>query len=280
MNSQFVLSQIFIYPVKSLGAITLQKAVIEERGLQHDRRWLVIDAHNRFLSQREFPAMALIEVALGENELILQHRTQSIAPLSVPFMPQTFDLLRVTVWDDTIEAIVVSDACNAWLSTVLGAPVRLVYLPDTSPRPADTAYAHFNTNVSFSDGFPYLVVSQSSLDDLNARLFEPVEILRFRPNLVVDGPPPYDEDQWFEFEIGQRQFYGVKPCARCIMTTINPQRGEFSGKEPLKTLAAYRKVNNKIFFGQNVITRTTGLLQVGDSVRVMSRKTRQTFSSI
>jgi uncharacterized protein len=278
MHTELFLSQILIYPVKSLGGIALQKATIEERGLQHDRRWLVIDTHNRFLSQREFSKMALIEVALGENELILKHRTQPVAPLRVPFLPQTFDILNVTVWNDTIEAVVVSDACNAWLSTVLDAPVRLVYLPDTSPRPADSNYAHFDTNVSFADGFPYLLISQASLHDLNTRLSEPVEMLRFRPNLVVEGALPYDEDQWFEFEIGHSAFYGVKPCARCIMTTVNPETGEIAGKEPLKTLATYRKVNNKIFFGQNIITRNTGTLQVGDSVRVMSRKQRQTFS--
>jgi uncharacterized protein len=274
MNTEFRLSQIFIYPVKSLGGIALQKAQIEARGLQYDRRWLVIDQNNRFVSQREYPQMALIDVALQQDGLLLTHRTRAMSSLHVPFLPQTFDLLNVTIWNDVVEAVVVSDTCNAWLTELLGQAVRLVYMPDLSPRPADPAYAHFDTNVSFADGFPYLLVGQASLDDLNTRLENPVAMQRFRPNLVVEGSLPYDEDSWFEFEIGHEVFYGVKPCARCIMTTIDPAQGEFAGKEPVKTLSTYRKYNNKIFFGQNVITRSTGTLQVGDSVRVISRKFR------
>lgn len=270
--ADFVLSQIWIYPVKSLGGISLQKAQLQERGLQHDRRWLVIDSDNCFLSQREHPEMALIDVALGEDALTLTHRKLPLAPLRVPFMPETFDLLNVSVWDDTIEAVIVNDECNRWLSQALGQNVRLVFMPDTSPRLADAAYAHFDTNVSFADGFPYLLIGQTSLDDLNTRLAERVEMLRFRPNFVVENSLPYDEEQWFEFEIGNAIFWGIKPCARCVMTTVNPETGQIAGKEPLKTLASYRKSGHKILFGQNVITRSTTSVQTGDSVRVITRK--------
>ena len=276
--TELTLSQIWIYPVKSLGGILLPKAQLEARGLQHDRRWLVVDDNHRFLSQREHPEMALIEVALDDNALLLSHRTKPLAPLRVPFLPQTFDLLKVSIWDDTVEAVVVGDACNHWLSQALGRSVRLVYMPDTSPRPADPDYAHFDTDVSFADGFPYLIIGQTSLDDLNSRLVNPVEMARFRPNFVVEGALPYDEDQWYEFEIGNATFWGVKPCARCVMTTVNPQTGQIDGKEPLKMLASYRKRGHKIFFGQNVITRSAASVETGDGVRVISRKTRETFS--
>lgn len=279
MNTELTLSQIWIYPVKSLGGILLPKAQLEERGLQYDRRWLVVDDNHRFLSQREHPEMALIDVALADDALLLAHRTLPLAPLRVPFLPQTFDLLQVRIWDDTVEAVVVSDECNRWLSQVLARNVRLVYMPDISARLADPAYAHFDTNVSFADGFPYLLIGQASLDDLNSRLAEPIEMARFRPNFVVEGTLPYDEDQWYEFEIGNATFWGVKPCARCIITTVNPETGQIDGKEPLKMLASYRKRGHKIFFGQNAITRSTASVKMGDAVRVVSRKTRETFTT-
>lgn len=278
MTSTLILSEIFIYPVKSLGSIRLTQADVEERGLRYDRRWLIIDDNNRFVTQRSYPNMALIEVTITDNGLQLRHRTRELGILTVPFFPETFDLLTVTVWDDQMEAVIVNDTSNRWLSEALGFSARLVYLPDTSPRPADSNYAPFEANVSFADGFPFLIIGQSSLDDLNTRLPEPVSMIRFRPNLVFEGGLPYDEDQWYEFSIGKVTFYGVKPCARCILTTVDPEKGEMAGKEPLKTLSTYRKRNNKIFFGQNVMTNQTGTVNVGDEIQVISRKARQTMS--
>lgn len=278
MTSALILSEIFIYPVKSLGAIRLTHAQVEERGLRYDRRWLIIDDNNRFVTQRSYPNMALIEVTMTDMGLQLRHRTRDLSALIVPFQPETFDLVTVTVWDDQIEAVIVNDASNHWLSEALGFSARLVYLPDTSSRLADSNYAPFDANVSFADGFPFLVIGQSSLDDLNTRLPEPVSMIRFRPNLVFEGGIPYDEDQWYEFTIGKLTFYGVKPCARCILTTVDPEKGEIVGKEPLKTLSTYRKRNNKIFFGQNVMTNQSGVLKIGDEIQIVSRKSRQTMS--
>jgi uncharacterized protein len=278
MNTPLTLSEILIYPVKSLGAIRLSQAQVEERGLQHDRRWLIIDDNNRFVTQREHPQMALIEPTITDGGLLLRHRNRDLGTLQVPFLPETFDLVTVAVWDDQIEAVVVNDASNRWLSDALGFSARLVYLPDTSARPADPNYAPFDANVSFADGFPYLIIGQSSLDDLNTRLSESVSMMRFRPNLVFEGGIPYDEDQWYEFTIGSVTFYGVKPCARCVLTTVDPEKGEVSGKEPLRTLSTYRKRNNKIFFGQNVLTQKSGIIRVGDEISIKSRKPRQTMS--
>jgi uncharacterized protein YcbX len=278
MNTSLILSEILIYPVKSLGAIRLSQAQVEERGLRYDRRWLIIDENNRFVTQREHPQMALIEVSFTENGLKLCHRTRDLGALNIPFQPETFDLLTVTVWDDEIEAVIVNELSNQWLSEALGFTARLVYLPDTSPRLADRDYAPLDVNVSFADGFPFLLIGQSSLDDLNTRLPESVSMLRFRPNLVFEGGSPYDEDQWYEFTIGDVTFFGVKPCARCVLTTIDPEKGEVTGKEPLRTLSTYRKRNNKIFFGQNVLTNQTGIIKVGDEMSIKSRKLRQTMS--
>lgn len=278
MNTSLILSDIYIYPVKSLGAIRVSQAEVEERGIRFDRRWVVIDDTNRFVTQRQHPTMALIEVTLTDHGLELRHRTRDLGALTVPALPETFDLVPVTVWDDTIEAVVVNDTCNRWLTEALGFSVRLMYLPDTSPRLADPDYAPFDVNVSFADGFPFLLIGQSSLDDLNTRLPDAVSMVRFRPNFVFEGGEPYDEDQWYEFTIGGIRFYGVKPCARCILTTVDPEKGEISGKEPLRTLSSYRKRNNKIFFGQNVVTQESGRIKVGDEVVVVSRKVRYTMS--
>ncbi len=278
MKTSLILSEIFIYPVKSLGAISLTQAQVEERGLRYDRRWLIIDENNRFVTQREHPQIALIDVSIADDGLLLRHRIHHLGVLKVPFQPETFDLLKVTVWDDQIEAVIVNERSNQWLSEALGFSVRLVYLPDTSLRLADRDYAPFDVNVSFADGFPFLLIGQSSLDDLNTRLPKSVSMLRFRPNLVFEGEIPYDEDQWYEFTIGNLTFFGVKPCARCVLTTIDPEKGEVTGKEPLRTLSTYRKRNNKIFFGQNLLTRQTGIIKVGDEISIKSRKPRQTMS--
>lgn len=276
--SHLFLSKILIYPVKSLGSISLLQAEVEERGLRYDRRWMIIDDNNRFVTQRQYPNMALIEVTITENGLQLRHRTRDLGILTVPFQPETFDLITVILWDDQIEVVVVNDESNRWLSEALGFSARLVYLPDTSPRLADPNYAPFDANVSFADGYPLLTIGQSSLDDLNMRLPEPVSMMRFRPNLVFEGGVPYDEDQWYEFAVGNLTFYGVKPCARCIMTTVDPEKGEIVGKDPLRTLSTYRKRDSKIFFGQNLMIHQTGTIKIGDEIRVVSRKLRQTMS--
>ncbi len=269
MNSSLILSKIYIYPVKSLAGVSVQTAEVQERGLRHDRRWLVVDQNNNFVSQREKPEMALIDVKIDENSLMVSHRTKpELGSLTVPFLPQTLDIVTVTVWDDTMEAVIVSDNCNSWFSTALDGHFKLVFMPDTSPRVADRNYVPFDVNVSFADGFPYLLIGQSSLDNLNAQLDSPVEILRFRPNFVVTGGQPHYEDHWKEFTINDLTFLGVKLCARCSMTTIDLQTAE-TGKEPLKTLATYRRQNNKILFGQNVITTSEGTVNVGDMITII-----------
>jgi uncharacterized protein len=269
MNSLLTLSEIYIYPVKSLAGIKVQSAQVEERGLQHDRRWLVIDQENNFVSQREKPEMALMDVQINENSLEISHRAKpDLGTLIVPIYPETLDFLTVSIWDDTTEAVVVNEECNRWFSEALEGNFRLVFMPDTSVRTADRRYAPFDANVSFADGFPYLLISQASLDNLNAQLDTPVEMLRFRPNFVVTGSQPHAEDNWKVFTINSLTFFGVKPCARCTMTTVDLHTAQ-TGKEPIKTLATYRRQNNKILFGQNVLAQSEGVIGVGDFVTIV-----------
>jgi uncharacterized protein YcbX len=263
-----VLSEIWIYPVKSLGGIRLKASEVEENGLRFDRRWMIVDENGVFLTQRVITKMALIKVGLSMHGLVLANRKDPLNELIIPFDPITAEPVAVSVWDDTVEAVTVSDEANAWLSSQLNKNVRIVMMPESTRRPADPRYAKHGEAVSFADGFPFLLISQGSLDDLNARLPEAIEMKRFRPNFVVAGTGPFSEDSWKSIRIGGLQFDIVKPCARCVLTTINPETGE-KGAEPLKTLASFRNVKNKILFGQNLVGRETGTVREGDEITLM-----------
>jgi len=260
-----ILSEIWIYPVKSLGGIRLTEAEVQERGLEYDRRWMVVNKFGKFLTQREFPQMALLDVSLNEDSMRISNKFEPNESVIAPFEPVSAVPISVTVWDDTVDAITVSDEVDKWLSEQLQMAVHLVIMPESTKRNVDTRFAKNGELVGFADDFPFLLISQASLDDLNSRLEEPVEMLRFRPNFVVTGTEPYAEDEWKTIEIGTLLFDIVKPCARCVLTTVDPETAK-KGREPLKTLSNYRRVGKKILFGQNVIGRHLGLVKEGDNV--------------
>ncbi|GAA4315761.1 MOSC domain-containing protein [Nibribacter koreensis] len=266
--SHLVLSEINIYPIKSLGGISLTSAQVEERGLQYDRRWMLIDESGMFLTQRKLAEMALLDVALRTDHLEVTHRTKDLPPLRVPLETNSTRSLLVTVWDDICFAYVVSPEANTWFSDALGIDCRLVYMPENSIRLIDPNYAKHNEKVSFADGYPFLIIGQESLNDLNSRLEQPVPMNRFRPTFVFTGGLPYDEENWKTFKIGDVLFYGAKPCGRCNVTTID-QFTAATSQEPLKTLATYRKQGNSVLFGMNLIGLSTGTIQVGDKIQVM-----------
>lgn len=265
-----IVSEITIYPIKSLGGISLQSAIVEDRGLQYDRRWVLADVQNRFITQRENEQMALIDIKIENDGLKVWHRLKRIAPLTIPFSPQTIDYQEITIWDDVVKAIRVSDEVDAWFSAVLGMKCRLFYQPDESIRLTDPRYSITKEeHTSFSDGYPILIIGQASFDNLNDRLDEKIEMKRFRPNLVFSGGQAHEEDDWEYFTVGNAKLVGVKPCARCIMTTINPETAE-KGKEPLRTLNQYRNFGNKILFGQNLLVVEKGKISVGDEIQMLN----------
>lgn len=268
------LSEIYIYPVKSLGGVRMDEAEVTDRGLQHDRRWMLIDENNRFISQREYPQLALFEVIIQDSNLVITDRKSGkiLTVSHSPIYPNT-PSINVTVWDDEVAACEVSKKTNDFFTQALGMSTRLVYMQDESLRKTDANYSLKGDEItSFSDGYPILIIGQSSLDDLNNRLAEFITINRFRPNFVFTGGTEFEEDEWHEFKVGEIKFFGVKPCARCIMTTIDPLTGKKKGKEPLLTLNRYRKAGNKILFGQNVLISQLGKVLVGDIIEVISRK--------
>ena len=270
------LSEIYIYPIKSLGGIRLEKANITSRGLENDRRFMLVDENGRFLSQREHPQLAIFQTEIeGDFLKITNKKNGSSLKINIQYsIPQSFNhSIIVKIWDDETTAIEVSNEASNWFTEALDIPARLVYMPEESLRKTDAQYSLTGEEItSFSDGYPILIIGQSSLDDLNNRLENPVNINRFRPNFVFTNGEPFEEDAWHEFTVGNVRFFGVKPCARCVMTTINQETGEKRGKEPLLTLNKYRKVGNKILFGQNVLVSQLGTVEVGDFIEVKSLK--------
>ena len=267
------LSEIYIYPIKSLGGIRLEKSNITTRGLENDRRFMLVDENGQFLSQREYPQLAIFQTEIESDFLKITDKKTG-QNLKVSLSPNSkISSLSVTIWDDETTAIEVSQEASEWFTQTLGISARLVFMHDESQRKIESNYALIGDEItSFSDGYPILIAGQSSLDDLNHRLENPVNINRFRPNFVFTNGEPFEEDAWHEFNIGNVRFFGVKPCSRCIMTTIDQETGEKKGKEPLLTLNKYRKAGNRILFGQNVIISQLGTVSVGDDVTVLSRK--------
>ena len=268
------LSEIYIYPIKSLGGIRLEKANITTRGLENDRRFMLVDESGRFLSQREHPQLALFQTEIEGNFLLIKNKKSgnSLKIDTQYSITQSFNhSIIVKIWDDITKAIEVSNEASDWFTQALGIPTRLVFMPEESHRKTEAPYSLTGEEItSFSDGYPILIIGQSSLDDLNNRLENPVSINRFRPNFVFTDGEPFEEDAWHEFTIGNIRFFGVKPCSRCIMTTIDQETGEKKGKEPLLTLNKYRKAGNKILFGQNVLISQLGKVKVGDLIEVRS----------
>ncbi|MVN75442.1 MOSC domain-containing protein [Hymenobacter sp. HMF4947] len=267
------LTGLFIYPVKSLGGISLPAAELTPQGLRHDRRWLVVDAQNRFLTQREHAEMALLAVEAAHNGFLLRHRQRpELLPLYVPFVASPDKTLFVTIWDDMVFAWRGAPEADEWLSLALNRACKLVYMSDMVRREVEPDKPELNpagTLVSFADGYPYLLASEESLAKLNAQLAEPVPMDRFRPNLVVSGVAADAEMSWGNFQIAGHAFRAVRGCGRCVVTTIDQATAQKNpSSEPLRTLATYRKQGSKVLFGQNVTGPPSGLIQVGDTLEL------------
>lgn len=261
------ISELFIYPIKSLGGIGVQQAYLTDRGFKYDRSWLLIDKNNVFLTQRDIPKMAMLQTTIGETGLTVFQKHDHSLYLQIPFDAIGGETLSVTIWDDTCQAQLISPDIDAWFTAALGIDCRLVYMPEHSRREVDPKYATQQELTSFSDGYPTLIIGQASLDDLNARLQIPVPMNRFRPNIVFTGGTAFAEDDMKAFRINNIEFSGVKLCSRCMITTINQETGE-TGKDPLRTLSQYRMQNNKVLFGQNLLHKGEGWIRVGDKINL------------
>ena len=260
------LAGIYRYPLKSAAGLACERAALDDFGVAGDRRWLLVDLAGEFLSQRGLPALALLQAVEQGDGLSLAFGGEQLAvPGPAPGAPTR----TVTVWGDRVAALDAGDAAAGWLGERLGTPCRLVYMPADCRRPVDPAYAPAGRRVSFADGFPLLVLTQASLDGLNARLPVSVPMDRFRPNLVIDGAEAHAEDGWRRLRIGAVTIDLVKPCARCVIPSIDQAT---AARDPHvnRVLAGYRRRDGAVLFGQNGLHDGPGTLAVGDPVTVLA----------
>ncbi len=264
------LSHLNIYPVKSIGGISKQTVQLCNTGFEYDRRWMLVDENNLFLSQRTHPQMVLLHTAQTDNGFNISKYNDENLSIIIPFVTEAKKKLKVTVWEDVCEAVEVSDEHNKWFSDMLDFKCKLVYMPDDAARLVDKRYAANNEITSFSDGYPVLMIGEATLENLNNKLKDVLPMNRFRPNMVFTGGHAHIEDEMEKFTINEINFLGVKPCSRCVITTINQQNAT-KGKEPLKTLSTYRMKNNKIYFGQNILHQQNGAISVGDTINIIQQ---------
>jgi uncharacterized protein YcbX len=274
----FQISELNLFPVKSLGGCSIPSAHITATGFEYDRRWMLTDKNNKFLTQREFPAMALLAAAILNEKLHIQHKYDENIELQIPLQPEEQVFKRVEIFSDYCKAQWVSKIADDWFSEILKINCQLVYMPEATKRLVDGRYAKNKETTTFTDGYPILIIGQESLTDLNSRMLHPLPMDRYRPNIVFTGGQPYEEDLFEHFNIGSVEFIGVKRCGRCIITTIDQQSLDI-GKEPLKTLATYRSENNKIYFGKYLLHRGEGIIQTGEHIILTKKKQDREMAS-
>jgi uncharacterized protein YcbX len=259
------LSALNLYPIKSARGISLSSGKLDDFGLAQDRRWMVVDSAGRFVSQRESHRLALVHVAVEGADLVVGGAGAPDLRISPP--SEDVRVEPVTIWDDECQARDAGSSAAEWFSRFLGLPVRLVYMPDTTFRTVNPDFVPERRRVGFADAYPVLLIGEGSLQELNRRMEQPLPMNRFRPNLVVAGSAAFAEDGWKTVKVGEVTFDVVKPCDRCVTTTIDQSTG-LAGKEPLRTLALFRKWNGQVYFGQNLVHHAPGVLHIGDSITV------------
>ncbi|HUQ27447.1 MAG TPA: MOSC N-terminal beta barrel domain-containing protein [Usitatibacter sp.] len=263
-------SALNFYPVKGLKGIGLEEAKCTELGIEHDRRWMVVDRDGEFLSQREHPKMATVWTEIGDAFLALS--APDVGEVRVPLRPEGGRKLRVQVWGTGCDAVPSSREADQWLTDYLGVQCMLVYMPDDSKRYSNPKFGGADKRVGFADGYAYLLAGEASLADLNAKLMAQghpaIPMNRFRPNIVVSGAGAFAEDEWHDLKIGDALLRTAKPCGRCQVPSTDQATGEVHGPEPLATLATYREGPFGVQFGMNLVTLRQGTIRVGDPVEL------------
>jgi hypothetical protein len=261
-------SGLYYYPVKSLSGIRLEEAELTPFGIRHDRLWMLTRDSGRFITQREEHRLALLKVTADDTGFVI--RAPDGRTTFLPVTMKSGARVRVSVWKDELSAATGPDDAARFFTEYLGYRCVPVFMPENAGRMV-REFAPGGTPLSFADAYPGLLTAEASLGDLNERTSVKIEMRRFRPNIVASGSSPYVEDSWGRLRIGQAEIALVKPCDRCVLTTVDPDSGA-SGKEPLKTLAQYRRIQGKVFFGQNFVVSKAGTVRLGDEIEVVERK--------
>lgn len=261
MNTYFV-KELCIYPIKSLAGISIQSAKVEEMGFENDRRWMLIDGNNQFITQRKHPNLSQFYPKVKGDKIEISHYDDKH---EFSIHESLIEPIFSKVWDDESKVVEVNKATSKWFSDVLGFSCKLVKIINNGDRKHNSIKLKTTLNVSLADGYPYLLIGSESLDSLNEKLEEKITIQRFRPNIVISTEIAHEEDVFDTFQIGKVKFKNAKPCGRCVMVNNNPMTGIML-KEPLKTLSTYRKAANSVLFGINIISLNEGMITVGDDL--------------
>jgi uncharacterized protein len=259
-------SSLHVYPIKSCRGLDLKAVRFDFLGPLYDRRFMLVDEAGMFLTQREEPRMALIEAKLGPTALQVSARDMPL--LKVPMTQRDAKRIQIRIFRHAGPAEDVGDGAADWFGTVLERRCRLVRFPEDAVREVSKESTARDARVGFADGYPALLLSEASLEDLNSRMKQRLPMNRFRPNIVVRDCEPFAEDRWKRIRIADLVLDVVKPCARCAITTVDQLTGQ-SGKEPLATLAEFRQQDGKVLFGQNCVHHGPGSIRAGDEVEVL-----------
>ena len=259
---KYTVKELYLYPIKSLAGIRVESAKAEEMGFENDRRWMLIDEENQFITQRNHPNLSQFYPEIKENKIIILHQDTT----HEFFIDETLgEPLFSKVWDDETKVLEVNKVTSKWFSEALDFECKLVKIANKGARKHSSSKLNTTLNVSLADGYPYLLIGSKSLNFLNEKLEEKITMARFRPNIVISSSVAHEEDFFGHFQIGTVKFKNAKPCGRCIMVNTNPNNGVVK-KEPLNTLSTYRKVRNSILFGTNVMCLNEGEIRVGDDL--------------
>ncbi|WP_440876304.1 YcbX family protein [Thalassotalea sp. PLHSN55] len=272
-NSDINVKSLHVYPIKSAAGIALSHAWLDELGLSFDRRFVISDLHGQFITARTEHKLCLIQVHLLANGLMLS--APNMDNLTIAYQDFSDDYQAVTVWGDTINAQHCRQQYDAWFSRYLNKPCQLLFFGDKSHRKVKNS----EKEVGFADGYPLLLISQASLDDLNQKANTAFTMARFRPNIVVENCSAFAEDTWQRIRIGEVEFELAKACSRCTFTTVDPISAQKHAQgEPLRTLKTYRQVaDGDIMFGQNLIALNQGNIHQGAQVEILSTKNALSF---
>lgn len=272
----YTLSELSIYPIKSIQGISLSSSEVEIAGLYDDRRYMLVKPDGEFITGRKHPNLTLVTAKRLENNSWQLSHPDVVSDLIIDPLTFSSHYMQTIVWDNPISAQLTQEDANTWFSEVAGETVKLVYFGEQSERFTNRKP---EVPVAFADGYPFLLTTEASLDELNKTCPEDIQMAQFRPNLVITGNNPFEEDSWKRIRIGEVEFENVKPCDRCIFTTLNPTTAQRSKKgEPLKTLAKFRLLSKEsITFGINMIALNTGVINIDDKVEVLEYKKAEVY---
>ena len=268
------LTELYIYPIKSTKGVQLPQALVEEKGLKDDRRYMLVDLQGEFITGRTHPQLTQVNIEFSKKGLYVSapnHPSFYVQPDN--FSAQT---LNVNIWSDSLQAQHCHAEYDQWFSRFLDEPCQLVYFSEASIR----CVKNKKTQVGFADGYPLLLINQASVDQLNTLLDKPVSALHFRPNLVIKGDFPFIEDTWARIKIGEVEFDVSKPCSRCNFTNVDPKTGKADLEQPFKTLAEFRFNEGEVDFGQNLIPLNEGIIRSGDRIEILATQAAPPYKSM